>query len=334
MKMAIRKIGVAVLALAMVLSSVVCLTVGITASAENGEIISDFVILNDYQTYMADFKDYAAAKEDIILTSANLNPASTVKISAEPIYEESNCIVFENEGDKAIFDVVAPENGKYNLKFDYAALQGGTAMDIQLTIYVDGEILWDSMQKLELLRWWKNSKDEWTVDRYGDQVAPEQTEVFAFHTQYAFDKTGVENEYYQIPLSAGTHRIEVVLKQEPFALKAFSLTAPENVKKFIELEKELAKYEEYKGKDIVIQGEDANEKNNISLTAKSDSLSAGVEPQSPYNNVINYVGGDTWNEPMQTLDGILKLKRAGFTKSECILSKAALLMEAFTVGLE
>lgn len=67
----------------------------------------------------------------------------------------------------------------------------------------------------------------------------------------------------------------------------------------------------YTGKDIVIQGEDAMLKSSSSLTAKSDGISVNVTPQSPYKNLINYIGGDTWSEADGILTWEFEVKESG-----------------------
>ena len=171
-----------------------------------------------YSDYYASIKNIADAKNDIIVDYNNLEKNSTAAILKEELYGVRNSIAFSNIDDRAIFSFDVIENGKYNLLFDYAGIQG-TSMNIQIEVYVDGKLLFDDMKELELLRWWKNSSDKWLVDRDGNEVTSEQIESFNFRKQYAYDSSGIEKNYFEIALTKGKHIIEIVSVQEPFALK-------------------------------------------------------------------------------------------------------------------
>ena len=263
-----------------------------------------------YGEYSKRFEQYKNAQQDIVLSGAGLGVGSSAKISTEPIYGEEGCVVFEEIGDNAVFEFAVPQSGIYELCFNYAGIKS-RAMDIQIKIVVDGEVLWEDLSETELSRWWKDSKDEWQIDREGNEVTSEQTEVFGFKKQYASDDMGVEEGNYKFALDEGTHTLEIISVQEPFAIKEIVFTPPVEVKDYLQVKKDYGVYENYSGKPVVIQGEAAVEKNSPSLTAKSDSLSAAVVPQTPFKNVINYIGGGTWSSAGETIKWNFKVEESG-----------------------
>lgn len=262
----------------------------------------------EYEKYKESISQLPNAKNSIVIDSSMIISGSAA-VSGEQVYGEDNIICF-NGGDSANFAFNAAETGKYNLCFDYAGLEG-TSLDIQISVYIDGKLLWDSLADIELQRWWKNASDEWLTDRDGNQVTSEQVESFAFRKQYLYDKNGIEKDYYLFGLTAGTHTLTITAKQEPFALKNICFTAVENLKKYSELSNELADISDYSGEDIIIQGEDAYEKSSHTLTAHSDTLSAAVVPSSYSKNVINYIGSTNWSDFGQTIKWNVDIEQDG-----------------------
>ncbi len=264
-----------------------------------------------YSDYYATVKDIPNAKEDIVLDHKDLNENSTATVSSDELYGVKNSINLSGKSNKASFNVDIAETGKYNLLFDYAGIQG-TSMNIQIEVYVDGKALFEEIKKIELYRWWKNSSDEWLIDRSGNQVTSEQVETFAFRKQYAYDYRGIEKDNFEIALTKGTHTIDIVAVQEPVAFKNVTLKTIEAVKSNKEVIAEYNGKSDYTGPDIVIQGENAFEKSDHSLISKSDTLSSAVNPSSYSKNVINYIGATNWSDYGQTIKWNVNIEKSGF----------------------
>ena len=298
MRKNIKKTGALLLCSALVFSML--LTNSVKLKAENESAVLNYSSSNSYDAYYKTIADLPDAESEIIINSTNLLPDSTAKVSRETIYSQENCVLFENSGDRASFNFDVPKDGRYVLKFNYVALEH-TTMDPRISIRIDGKVLWDDLEKAKLLRWWQNAEETWNVDSDGNEVTSEQVENTKFREQYIFDDTGVETEYYEFGLSKGIHNIEVISVQEPFAVKCLTFEPREHIEPYSNVSAQYSKYKAYSGEDIVIQGEDSNEKSSPSLTAKSDSLSATVQPQSARKNVINYIGSSNWSNAGQIL---------------------------------
>lgn len=296
----------------------VALFTDVTAAENKEEKVTQFSEIqsvseeNSYKNYKESIKEFTVADTEIVIDAKDYTEGSTVKLIQGDLYGENSGIIFENSGDKAVYSFNVDTDGIYNIKVDYAAIEK-TTMDIQMAVYIDGKILWDDLEKIELFRWWKDATKVWNLDKEGNEVPPEQIEAFGFREQYLFDVSGLEADYYQFYFSKGSHTIEFLLKQEPVAFKQITLTAPQNLEKASEVVKKI-KAKDYTGDDLIIQGEAAFEKSSFSLAPKSDSLSADVQPQSPYKNVINYIGATTWDSPWQTLKWQVDIGEAAFYK--------------------
>ena len=296
----------------------VALFTDVTAAENKEEKVTQFSEIqsvseeNSYKNYKESIKEFTAADTEIVIDAKDYTEGSTVKLIQGDLYGENSGIIFENSGDKAVYSFNVDADGIYNIKVDYAAIEK-TTMDIQMAVYIDGKTLWDNLEKIELFRWWKDATKVWNVDKEGNEVSPEQIEAFGFREQYLFDVSGLEADYYQFYFSKGSHTIEFLLKQEPVAFKQITLAAPQRLNDANEVANQI-NANDYNGADLIIQGEDAFEKSSFSLAPKSDSLSADVQPQSPYKNLINYIGANTWDSPWQTLKWQVDIGEAAFYK--------------------
>ena len=302
----VKNVSVFVLAAALFTAGMPTVTFAEPSAGDQVEAVTVNSDENSYDLYKESIAEYPNAESDIVIDRTNLT-GGNASVSETTFLGEDGCINFHSGSVSANFTFNIPKTAKYNLMFNYAGLEG-TSLDIQVAVYIDGKLLWDDLGDIELLRWWKNSADEWLVDRDGNQVTSEQIESFAFRKQYAYDKSGVEKDYYLFGLTAGAHTVKIVSKQEPFVLKNITFTAVKDIKSYKETADQLSGKSDYKGQDIVIQGEDASEKSSYTLTAKSDTLSSSVVPHSYSKNVINYIGSSNWSSSWQTIKWNVNIK--------------------------
>ena len=222
----------------------VALFTDVTAAENKEEKVTQFSEIqsvseeNSYKKYKDSIKEFTVADTEIVIDAKDYTEGSTVKLIQGDLYGENSGIIFENSGDKAVYSFNVDADGIYNIKVDYAAIEK-TTMDIQMAVYIDGKILWDELEKIELFRWRKEATKVWNLDKEGNEVPPEQIEAFGFREQYLFDVSGLEADYYQFYFSKGSHTIEFLLKQEPVAFKQITLTAPQNLEKASEVVKKI-----------------------------------------------------------------------------------------------
>ena len=228
----VKNVSVFVLAAALFTAGMPTVTFAEPSAGDQVEAVTVNSDENSYDLYKESIAEYPNAESDIVIDRTNLT-GGNASVSETTFLGEDGCINFHSGSVSANFTFNIPKTAKYNLMFNYAGLEG-TSLDIQVAVYIDGKLLWDDLGDIELLRWWKNSADEWLVDRDGNQVTSEQIESFAFRKQYAYDKSGVEKDYYLFGLTAGAHTVKIVSKQEPFVLKNITFTAVKDIKSYKE----------------------------------------------------------------------------------------------------
>ena len=245
---------------------------------------------NPYDDYLARVSDVPAAHSDIVIDCG----------------EE----VLDAVGRKISYSFESAEEGLYQIRLTYMPLEG-TDLNPEIAVRIDGESPYSGLENVKLFRWFKNAKEEWSRDGQGNEFSPEQEEVRDWYTQTLADEEGIETSCYLVALTQGSHTIEIEALEEKVAISEIALTAPREASDYETIRGEYPNASPYDGEDIVIQGEDAVLKSAPSLTAKSDSISVDVTPQSPYKNRINYIGGDTWSAADEILTWEFEVKKSG-----------------------
>ena len=213
-------------------------------------------------------------------------------------------------GQKLSYAFTVEKEGLYNIEITYKPLDG-TDLNPEIAVQIDGEYPTPGLENTKLLRWFANATNEWSKDGAGNEFSPEQVEVQDWYTQTLFDEDGIETEPYRVALTEGEHRIEIEALQESVLIREIVLAVPENPEAYETVREGQKSAKAYSGEDIVIQGEDAILKSSSSLTAKSDNVSANVNPQSPYKNVINYIGGENWSKADEILTWKFEVEESG-----------------------
>ena len=284
-----------------------CCAVTVFADNEKKEVAEDVSISfsqdeKTYDEYLSEVPDFNYGNNDIRVEHQNaIAETTTAEIAS------TGEITFTEIGQKAAFRFISGEEGLYNIKITYKPLEG-TDLNPEIAVKLDGQYLFAGLENTKLLRWFKDKTDEWSKDGQGNEFAPEQTEVMDWYTQVLFDEEGIETDPYLIALSKGEHTVVIESMQEPVSISEIVFAVPENVSDYESAKKGYLDAKEYTGEDIVIQGEDAFLKSSSSLTAKSDNISASVAPQSPYKNLINYIGSSNWSDADQILTWEFEVK--------------------------
>jgi ABC-type glycerol-3-phosphate transport system substrate-binding protein len=206
-----------------------------------------------------------------------------------------NSVIKTGEEGSVIWEVDVPEEGFYNLLFEYYPIDGKNST-IEREIYINGEIPFDGAQYIEFYRIWKSVNDIFTDSRNND-IRPKQVESPDWIRAYAMDSEGYHTKPYSFYFNKGKNTIELVSIKEPVVIGKIILTQEEKI----------ITYEEYKqnNKDkgyqladldepIKVQGEDAKLKSNSTLYPISDRTSPATEPYHTSKIRLNAIGGANW----------------------------------------
>ena len=293
----IKKISILLLSICVCLSSI-----SYTAWADEGEEIqqeaevadvnSDFYY-TDYDTY----SEYLAKTEGVdasqnIQVFADTYDATLSEGIEKASYEGVNAVVVAENGVLTI-PVTVEETGYYNIELDYYPVQDGTS-SIKFELLIDGKLPFHEAQTFSLKRIWKDS-DEKEYDSQGNQIRLPSNETPAWITKTLEDSSGFSKECLKFYLTEGTHTITFSVYQNMLALHSFTLTKPETLPSYKEIE---ASYEKQGYQDASetkrVEAEAATAKSDRSIVLVNDKTSPVTMPYSGKEIVYNTIGAGSW----------------------------------------
>ena len=296
MKKPIKSFLSVILVLTMLLISFSMIT-----SADNAQTTEDIVldeILNIENTEKTEneIADYAIYKENesysVGTGSFSVNINKTLKDS------------------KIEFEIDVIQDGLYNFGLSYKAL-GDSTSNLIFGLMIDGEYPFAEAEKLNLFRIFRDADGGNRVDGLGNEFAPEQVPFEGFYFDNVSDITHWTNEEYLFALTQGTHTITLLQGEGSFEIENVKFCSAVETPKYVAPK---SKKEYYKGKDIIIQGEDAVIKTGKSLAGLSDNSTLDISPNDTYKILVNYIGGSNWKTSGQTLTWETPHMKAGYYK--------------------
>ncbi|MBR4710812.1 MAG: extracellular solute-binding protein [Clostridia bacterium] len=147
-----------------------------------------------------------------------------------------------------------------------------------------------------------------TQDNQGNDRRPSQEEVYGWQDVRCSDAMGYVVEPYRFYFSEGTHTLSLRAVNEPMEIRSISLTAPRQSRTYEEYRAIVAQDSPQSAdigandKGITVQGEDSTLRSSPSLYARYDRSSPATEPYDVYHTILNYIGGDAWNNAGQWIE--------------------------------
>ena len=269
---------------------------------------------SDYDRYLVDNANLPDATDSIVVEGGSYSSQNGAVLEKDK-ENFTNAIRWTNGEGTVTYKIKVKETALYSLRFYYEGIKN-RSNPITVSVKLDGEYPYGSLENIELPRVWKDS-GEVRSDGVGNEFTAEQVEVITPTNSYATDASGLVSTPLVIALTAGEHTVEVTALEEPFVLDKFVLGAPVKYPSYEEVKQSYADkgYTNYTGdKTIVIQGEKADFKSTNSLIAKSDSSDPSVQPSNPYVSKINYIGSSNWSTPGDRLTWKFTVEETGLYK--------------------
>lgn len=293
--------------------SVLADNVADTSVTDEKVSVNTNVSVNTYSNYK-NSSEFENATSDITISAVEYKANKGAKVFVDSKTYNKNMLVSTNESGALTYTFKSNASGKYYFRLYYATIEGN-GVDIRLGVKIDGKYPFDEAKELTFKRNFSNNGDV-RVDKLGNQFAPEQKEVFCELNGYAVDALGREIDPYLFDIASGEHTIEIEFIDEPVALEKIVLEAPKNIPSYEEYIGAHNDKALYSGKEITVQGENANYKSASQLVPLADisekslvsfdgSLNDGI------NEKINYIGSTNWQSQGETLSWDIEVPSDG-----------------------
>ena len=203
------------------------------------------------------------------------------------------------EGDTVSFRVFIEAQGDYTISFDMAPPPVASVTPPEGQLLIDGELPVADACRIVFPRYYRNSTDEFPLDRYGNEILIPQ-EPYVRWTKVPMRDVNLSQPYpLQVHLSAGEHVFEFTLTREAILLGSVYVEA------FTPFPSYARYLEDHAAADtsgilIALEAERPAYKNNVSIRPLHNR-SLEVTPYDTYRLLLNTIGGESWQQSGSTL---------------------------------
>ena len=254
-----------------------------------------------YSAYIERHKDAIRPDYEVAVDLINYSSADIAKALDE--FHGRKEVVVSGEGGFLEWEVDIPEAGMYNIGLEYYPLEG-RGIDIERTIYINGEMPFAGADTLTFSRVWADG-GEVRMDNRGNEIRPTQTEAPRWESAYLKDYMGYYVEPYSFYFNEGKNTIKLEAVSESMAISNLVIGQKEELLSYNDY---ISTFDasEYQNTDPDFsykkQGEDAEYRSSPTLYAVFDRASSNTEPYSAAKIKLNSIGGEQWRVAGQWIE--------------------------------
>ncbi len=260
-----------------------------------------------YANYLQAHKDAPSGSAEAVID------ITAFEGDAELREENGVPCVYTPDGSYVTWKVNVEQAGMYNVQLDYLTT-ASRGVDIERELYINGELPFAGARSLCFTRLWKDGAAV-RQDNQGNDIRPTQVETFDWQRVRCKDDMGYAAEPYKFYFEAGENTLSFKAVNEPMVIGAITLTP---VQEFVTYEQyaaaqpQVSMSETAKSWQATVQGESSTLRSSPSLYARYDRSSPATEPYSVKNTVLNYIGGDPWNNAGQWIEWQVDVPEDGY----------------------
>lgn len=261
-----------------------------------------------YTGYLEDKKSQGEGREIVVLAN-RLKGGETVSKGEAKGYSRSVKKIVK--GETVTFTVKVEKNGNYHINFDYLDLTNGYNKS-DIAVQVRGKYQSEEFQRVPLEVLWKGETEKFDTDRYGNEIAPQQSNAGQWMNIYAWDANHRRSSPLYIKLKAGNNQISVTLNSGQILLGNIRLHEDKKIPNY---EEYISEYEgnEVEADTLVIEAEKPKYKNNVSILSESDS-DMNAYPYDTKKKLLNVISGSSFAEAGDTVYYQIDTKEEGLYK--------------------
>ena len=261
------------------------------------------------------YNGYLLAHADAVAGTAEV----AVDVSAfegdgqKDLDENGAVCVLTPDSSFVTWKVSVPEAGMYHILLDYLTVPS-RGVDMERELYINGELPFAGAGSLTFSRLWEDAGPV-RQDNQGNDIRPSQVEHFAWQQAFCKDAMGYVAEPYKFYFEQGENTISLKAVNEPMKLRGITLLpalAADDYKAYTASQPQTQMSADAKKWQVTVQGEDAVLRSSPSLYARYDRSSPATEPNSVTHTVLNYIGGDPWNNAGQWIQWNFEVPEDGY----------------------
>lgn len=287
-----------------------------------------------YDDYLAKFPTAKPAAKEIVLHVADEGVYDISKMEGAAVITAANDEggVMDAAHDKALllpesgtvtFTFEVAEAGLYSLRAEYNGYNEEVSKEssIERRLLIDGVVPYNEAEYVSLSRKFRDvyrldENGERLHDVNGNDIRPGQEEVFDWLVQDVYDVEGYCKKPLQFYFTPGTHTIGLESQREAVLLYSITLFGLTDVPSYAEVKASYGNkgYKPANGEITYIQAENSVFKSEKSNYPLADRSSAATQPQDAFCTLLNYIGGEKWQNNGSWVEWQTEVKESGLYK--------------------
>lgn len=232
-------------------------------------------------------------------------------ISADDSKGYGDQVLYWHKHKSFTYPVTVPEDGLYELSFDYYPISTDS-VPIEGSILVNGEFPYYESRRIVFPVKWKNEKDIFDIDRFGNEIIPKQVAIPEWSQITAKDASYLQAEPLKFYLKKGLNTITLSNLRGEMLVGNVSVHSPKLLPTYEEYKSNVPKKEEIN--EMIIREAEKDYTKNSSYIRPVASVGSSVYPNDPKKLYLNSVGGESWVEGGQRINWNVAVEQEGLYK--------------------
>ncbi|MCD7772095.1 MAG: extracellular solute-binding protein [Oscillospiraceae bacterium] len=297
-----------------------------TVAETSAQAIDDASRENSYSTFYDNHADDPRPDAEIEIAGSSYSYVSDESEAYVDTIDGVEALVLPEEDAYVEFTFTVEEAGIYNIEIMYYAL-ASTANDIELALYVDGELPYSTAERILLSKIWAISESSYEYDEdgnrsfrtdsTGNQVRPTLEESLGWQTTYFEDTDGLYNDPLEFYFTEGEHTITIESDKARFAIAYLKVCNKEDSVSLTEVDTvttDESVASESTGIYILLEGEDCTSTSDITIYPTQDRSTYLTSPAASSKQVYNTIGSETWKDSGMSVTWTFTMEEAGWVK--------------------
>ena len=225
-------------------------------------------------------------------------------------YEKKNVLIWDSSDGSVSYKINVEQAGAYNLYMLYYPIECSVST-IEFALKIDGELPYDTAQRLSLSKAWKNEHDI-TYDGRNNQIRPTQIQQGRWLESSIKDVDGLFNDPLLFYFSEGEHIITFEGIKANICIDTFKLYNEKATPAYSAPSAE--ELNATPGSCYRFEGESAAYKSDATLYATSDRTSYLASPSNPTKTRYNTIGAENWKKSLQSVTWSVSVENSGYYK--------------------
>ncbi|MBS4218635.1 extracellular solute-binding protein [Bacillus sp. FJAT-49711] len=285
------------------------------AMAEEDNLVDqtiENVVEESYHTVLENWNH--AGVESASNFEASISPSSFNGVKEDDLLASADS---KNYGDRVFYwhnqsmsvDVTVPEDGLYEISFDYYPISK-EVVPIEGSILVNGEYPYYESRRIVFPLKWKNVSDKYDTDRFGNEIVPNQEAIAEWSKISASDASNLQAKPLKYHLKKGKNTVTLSHLKGEMLIGDVYVHSPT----------ELMPYKDY------VKNNDNSKKANVLMTKEAEkeysknssyirpvaTVGSAVTPNNPKRLLLNTLGGKSWEQSGQRVNWNVSIEEDGF----------------------